>query len=667
MENKRRKNQKKNKKPIYIALGIVSVGFISVGSFFALKQMKESKKEKVVQSFISNFEKKDFKDLVNTLDEESIKTNKLTKKETIEKYEKIFNSLNLTKIDGKIDSIKDNDFKLTFNMETSFGKINDISYKGHLVEDKGDYLISWDYSLIFPEMGMGDKVYINQSTPKRGQILDKNNQPLATEGSYLQYGIIPEELGEGEAKETRIKEIGEKLDITSDFIKQQLEQSWVEDNLFVPLKTLDSEQKVTEVETLNIHSTEVIKRYYPLKESAAHLIGYTGSVTAEELEKDPSLSGFEVSGKTGLEAQLDKELRGTLGAQVNIVDENDEIKKSIFDQKAKDGKDVVLTIDSQVQKDAFNALDNLPGATVVTEPKTGKLTAVVSSPSFDPNQFILGMSQKDYDKYSNDPLNPFLARFAVGYAPGSTFKTITAAIGIDEGITKPDKTHDISGLKWQKDSSWGDYFVTRVSDVPTVNMEDALVYSDNIYFSMEALEMGDKNYLKGLEKFPFGEKMNVHIPMTPAQISNDGIKSDILLADTSYGQGQLLINPIQQAVMYSVFANDGKLTMPTITQNSDASEAKEVISSNAASLVTNALIQTVESPNGTAHPLNSDKKIAAKTGTAEIKEKQDTKGKENSFILAYDPTEGRYLVISMIEGAEGTSAVEQNKDFINSL
>ena len=79
MENKRRKNQKKNKKPIYIALGIVSVGFISVGSFFALKQMKESKKEKVVQSFISNFEKKDFKDLVNTLDEESIKTNKLTK------------------------------------------------------------------------------------------------------------------------------------------------------------------------------------------------------------------------------------------------------------------------------------------------------------------------------------------------------------------------------------------------------------------------------------------------------------------------------------------------------------------------------------------------------------------------------------------------------------
>ncbi|QIL49226.1 hypothetical protein G7082_12350 [Vagococcus hydrophili] len=211
--------------------------------------------------------------------------------------------------------------------------------------------------------------------------------------------------------------------------------------------------------------------------------------------------------------------------------------------------------------------------------------------------------------------------------------------------------------------------MTRVSEVPTtVNMESALIYSDNIYFAQEALEIGKDKYLAGLKKFPFGEKMNVNIPMTPAQISNDEIKSDILLADTSYGQGQLLINPIQQAVMYSAFANQGAVVYPQIMVGGKAKQTDNVISKSAAETVTNALIKTVEDQNGTAHPLSTgDGSIAGKTGTAEIKEKQDTKGQENSFILAYDAKESKFLVVSMIENAKDTSAVQKNKDFIQKL
>lgn len=669
MENNGNRRRKKNNKTLYITIGVVGLVVVSIGSYFGYQQYQKSQKKKIVEEFVAQFEKKDFKKLVTTLEEDSIKQNKLTKETVIEKYETIFNNLNLAKIDGKITDINKDHFKLKFNMSSSFGEIKNIHYEGDLLKDKkGSYLIDWNYSLIFPEMKQGDKVFINHYSPKRGQILDKNNQPLATETNYLQYGVVPKELGEGETRETRIKQVSEKLDTTIENIESKLKQDWVTEELFVPLKTLPSDQIVTEMEELNIHNKEITKRYYPLKEAAAQLIGYTGTVTAEELEKDPSLIGFEVTGKTGLEAQLDKELRGKMGVRVDIVDEKNEVRKSIIDENAIDGNDVHLTIDSNIQKQAFDSLDHLPGATVVTSPKSGELTAVVSSPSYDPNEFILGMSQKKYDEYANDPLNPFLARFAVGFAPGSTFKAITAAIGIDAKVTTPDKTHDISGLKWQKDGSWGDYFVTRVSDaVSQVNMTDALVYSDNIYFSKEALEMGEKTYLSGLEKFPFGEKMNVHIPMTPAQISNDSINSDILLADTSYGQGQLLINPIQQAVMYSVFPNKGNLVIPKIIQEEDSKTQKGIISENAANLVTTALIQTVENSNGTAHVLSNGTTIAAKTGTAEIKEKQDTKGKENSFILAYEPTEGRYLVLSMIEGADGTSAVEKNKNLINNL
>ena len=129
-----------------------------------------------------------------------------------------------------------------------------------------------------------------------------------------------------------------------------------------------------------------------------------------------------------------------------------------------------------------------------------------------------------------------------------------------------------------------------------------------------------------------------------------------------------MINPIQQAVMYSAFANQGNIVYPQIIVGGDVKKKEGVISNSAAELVTNSLIKTVEDVNGTAHPLSTgDGTLAGKTGTAEIKEKQDTKGQENSFILAYDTVDGKFLIVSMIEDVEGTSAVLKNKDFIQTL
>lgn len=671
MERKRaRKQQKKNKKIVFTIVGILGVGVIAGGSYFGYQHVQKKKKEEALNLFVDNLEKKEFNKLVTAFSADSFRQVGMTKEEVIDKYSAIFNSIGLSKIDGTIDSLNKDDFSVNVKMDTPFGSLKDLHYKGEFVKEGSDYKLSWNYSFIFPDMKEGDKVFMSHEMPKRGTIYDINNNPLATETQYPQYGIVPKELGEGDTKTENLKKISEELDISVDDINQSLSQGWVKEDSFVPLKVLSGEKSTAETTINGLQVQGINKRYYPLKEAAAHLIGYTGSVTAEEIEKDGSLSGFDSVGKTGLEAQLDKELRGSLGGKIEIVDKEGAHKKTLIQSKVKDGEDVYLTIDGNVQTEAYKALNNLPGSTVVTEPKKGALKAVVSSPSYDPNAFVLGMSGKEYDAISKDPNNPLLARYSVGYAPGSTFKTITAAIGIDEKVTTPDKQHTIDGLKWQKDTSWGDYFVTRVSDVSPVTMEDALVYSDNIYFSMESLEMGAKNYLTGLKKFPFGEKMNVGIPMTPAQISNDDnkIDSNILLADTSYGQGQLLINPIQQAVMYSAFPNQGSVVMPVIKKDDKAKVMKDVVSNHAAQLVTQALIQTVENPNGTAHVLaTGSNNIAAKTGTAEIKEKQDTKGQENSFILAYDSVEGNYLVVSMLENAKDTSAVAQNKEFIQSL
>lgn len=121
-----------------------------------------------------------------------------------------------------------------------------------------------------------------------------------------------------------------------------------------------------------------------------------------------------------------------------------------------------------------------------------------------------GITPKQYQAYSENPDLPFQARYASRYAPGSTFKTITAAIGLETGVTKPDKVRTIHGLKWQKDQSWGNYRITRVHDKEKVNMVDALVYSDNIYFGQEALEIGKDTYEKKVKVFGFGE--DLHMP-----------------------------------------------------------------------------------------------------------------------------------------------------------
>lgn len=658
-----------NKKTIIISASTAAILLAAGGGYFAYQQHDKSLQKKAVDNFVTSFEKKDFDKLATTLSKKSVKDQGLDQKKVSEKYDSIFNGLGIAGIKGNIENLSKKEFNLSFNMTTPFGKLEKEKMTGKLIKEDGQYLIDWNYSLIFSKMEKGNKVYISSEPPKRGEIQDVNKQPLATEHAYPQFGIIPNKLGEGDAKKQALAEISKKFDMTEEQLMGILSQEWVKEDSFVPIKTVDFNEELEKYETTGISNQTVNKRYYPLAQAGAQLIGYTGKTTAEEIEKDQSLTGFDEIGKTGLEAQFDKELRGKTGGKIEIVDENGEFLETLIEQKKQDGKDIQLTIDRQIQKNAFEALDNLPGSTVVTTPTNGQLKAIVSSPSYDPNKFVLGMSQKEYDSIAKDPLNPFLARFGTGYAPGSTFKAITAAIGIDGKVTTPEKTHEISGLKWQKDGSWGDYFVTRITDAATVvNMDSALIHSDNIYFAQEALEIGKDKYLAGLKKFPFGEKMNVHIPMTPAQISNDEIKSEILLADTSYGQGQLLINPIQQAVMYSAFANQGNVVYPQILVGEEVKQKEGVVSKSATELVTNSLIKTVEDENGTAHPLaTGDNSIAAKTGTAEIKEKQDTKGQENSFVLAYDAKESKYLVVSMIEDAKDTSAVSKNKEFIHSL
>nr|8F3H_A Chain A, Penicillin binding protein 5 [Enterococcus faecium]8F3I_A Chain A, Penicillin binding protein 5 [Enterococcus faecium] len=613
--------------------------------------------EKTVEQFVQALNKGDYNKAAEMTSKKAANKSALSEKEILDKYQNIYGAADVKglqisnlKVDKKDDSTYSFSYKAKMN--TSLGELKDLSYKGTLDRNDGQTTINWQPNLVFPEMEGNDKVSLTTQEAARGNIIDRNGEPLATTGKLKQLGVVPSKLGDGGEKTANIKAIASSFDLTEDAINQAISQSWVQPDYFVPLKIIDG---ATPELPAGATIQEVDGRYYPLGEAAAQLIGYVGDITAEDIDKNPELSSNGKIGRSGLEMAFDKDLRGTTGGKLSITDADGVEKKVLIEHEVQNGKDIKLTIDAKAQKTAFDSLGGKAGSTVATTPKTGDLLALASSPSYDPNKMTNGISQEDYKAYEENPEQPFISRFATGYAPGSTFKMITAAIGLDNGTIDPNEVLTINGLKWQKDSSWGSYQVTRVSsDVSQVDLKTALIYSDNIYTAQETLKMGEKKFRTGLDKFIFGEDLDLPISMNPAQISNeDSFNSDILLADTGYGQGELLINPIQQAAMYSVFANNGTLVYPKLIADKETKDKKNVIGETAVQTIVPDLREVVQDVNGTAHSLSAlGIPLAAKTGTAEIKEKQDVKGKENSFLFAFNPDNQGYMMVSMLENKE---------------
>jgi penicillin-binding protein len=284
--------------------------------------------------------------------------------------------------------------------------------------------------------------------------------------------------------------------------------------------------------------------------------------------------------------------------------------------------------------------------------------ALVSAPGYDPNDFILGISDKEWNKLQSSPDKPLLNRFTQAYAPGSSFKPITAAIALKTESIDPNKKVHISGPDWQPDDpSWGDYKVHRVDSLSEVNLQDALIYSDNIYFAQTALKIGADKFLNEAKNFGFGEKLpSFPIPIEPAQISNNGkIAGQVQLANSGYGQAQVATSALQLAVSYTPFVNDGNLLKPTIelenaTNNADVWH-KNVISPKLANTIENYLIQVVQNPHGTGHAANiNGLTIAGKTGTAELKKsKEDKNGKENGWFVGFNTKNPKIMISMMIE------------------
>lgn len=668
---------------VLTALAIILIISIGTGWFFYRNWREEQQAiereeavEERVEAYLSALTEARFDELTSHLDDESLKQYGYSAEELSSRYETIFQGIGASQftldeqeltLDEETDEYN---LRYTLSMETVLGPVSSLEYETVINEADGEdedseKRLAWRPALILPEMEEGDSVNLSFTEPERGSIYDRHGNMLAGTGEAYQAGLYPMMLGEGEEREENLDRISEEFGVSVSQLENLLDQSWVTDESLVPFKTVDV-GSTPEVQGVMYQQTT--DRLYMLGEAAAHLVGYVGDVTAEDIENNPTLTSGQIVGKTGIEAVFDEQLRGRTGGQITIVDDQGEVKEVVIESEEEEGQSVQLTIDSDVQLDLFEAFDNEPGSGAIMQPETGEMLALVSAPSYNPQLFSRGISSQDYAAYEKNEDTPFVNRYTARYAPGSTFKILTASVLMEQDDFDPQFAHEIEGLHWSPETeAFGNHRITRVSDTETeVDLAAALVYSDNIYFAKEALDMGAEQFIEELNRYPFGEDLQVPFSMSPAQFANENaIESETLLADTAYGQGQILMNSIHQLVFYSTVLNDGEMTYPTLSVE-ETTMQEPVISAESAELVRELLIETVTHPNGTATGLTDlDYSVGAKTGTAEIagEEGNDT----NGFLYVFDAEDNAYSFLGFLEGQRSGDVIEQFTPFLNNL
>ena len=652
----------KKKTIMWIIIAIVVIATI-IGTIATFVITKNSNKpENIWQQYISYINEQKYEEMYELLTEDS-KT-KISKEDFIKRNENIYDGIDMTDMKIQITEVEKESSsisKITYNqqMNTDAGNV-EFDNTVRLTKDKEKgYLVNWNSSLIFPTLGSNDKVRIKTISAERGTIVDKNGQLLAGEGSVSSVGIVPKKLSDN--KDADIEKISELLGITSDSINKSLSALWVKEDSFVPIKKVAIDATELKNQLLQIPGVKITTakgRTYPLGEAAAQLVGYVQTITAEELENNrgKGYTATSVIGKAGLEKQYEERLKGKDGVEIYIEGEDGKRKTDIAKIDVQNGETIKLTIDSSIQTKLYNELKDNEGFFVVMHPKTGALLALVSTPSYNPNSFTLGMGTEEWNSIKNDERNPMLTRYLQSYCPGSTFKPITGAIGLTTGTLSTEDTFQYSGLSWKKDS-WGEYDITTLTayDGPK-NLKNALIHSDNIYFAQAALQIGKKNFTDGLDKIKFNENIDFGLTTSKSQYANKiDIPNEKTLADSGYGQGEILVNPIHMASIYSAFANDGNMIKPYLEEKSDGKIeylVENVFSKETATIIKDDLIQVVENVEGTAKDMQvSGRTIAGKTGTAELKASKDAQADVLGWFDCFttDENENQLLVVSMVE------------------
>lgn len=627
-------------------IGISACVLLIVSVFFVFNQGKSN--EQVVTEYFELLKKKDYKQMYQMLNPKIVYTP--TQKYFVEKYKEFYEEIDAKNIQIKILDEQDSVIEYLIYIDTLAGRItyrNKVGVKNEQIQ--------FNKELIMDGYTDGCKIKITTYNPeKRGRILDRNGKVLAEDGKGYSVGLVKGKLN----GENDYGQIAQYLETDVETLQKKMSASWINDDSFVPIKTV-SEATKNDLINKNILGINGVKistvsiRTYPYDKVASHIVGYVQNVNAEDLKKhkNEGYNSTSVIGRSGIEAAYEEKLRGITSGKIDLVDKNDKVIKELCHKEVKmSPQDITLTIDIDLQQSLYNEYQNDKSASVALNPKTGEVLALVSTPSYSNNDFVLGLSTDKWNALNNDVNQPLMSRYKQTYTPGSSMKPITAAIGLETKTIDPNK--DLGAKdKWQKDSSWGNYYVTTLHAPSPNNLKNAITYSDNVYFARSALNIGKDNLFKYYKNLKIGEKISFELALNKSQYINKNQKvSDQLIADSGYGQGQILMNPVQLASIYSAFVNNGSIYQPHIVQGQTKTWIKNVFSKETTKTIKEDLINAIADKNGTGHAIYHDNVVlAGKTGTAEIKQSQsDTTGTELGWFTVMTTDEKQPILMTTV-------------------
>ncbi len=634
---------------------------------------------------------------------DEVKANRIGLQEFIDKYTNIFDALEITSLSYSDLVCEGGDILCA----GTYRAVYVSAYTGNLENEfritarreGGAWRIAWSPALIFPEMEWGDTVRVAKLSAKRGEILADGDVLAATVGAVSVYATVSKIEDEAlfvsqvsallsmkpEAVEKALTKAYDDVAILKQFYSDELSDSVKEQLLGIPGVGVDA-------------GNYGLNREYPEKSLLAHLIGYVGSVpgaSTEAIEEtlaalnegrseaDGLYTADSIIGRLGLEKQYEQMLRGTDGEMAYILTAEGTNRQTLYRRAAQNGYDLDLTIDIELQRRAEEVMnlvlfgDTTAGSVIVLDPNTGAVQAMCSYPSYDLNSFTRGISKENYDALLNNPAKPLINRATQGlYPPGSTIKAFTAASVLDLGVLDQNYAFNESQIDddYWKPTGYGTWIWSPIKrthiDYPIsgyLNMRKALIHSDNIYFANCALMTGWDAFMGYMERIGFTQAIPFDIGVATPQLANEeSEKTYKLLADSGYGQGEILVTPLQLASMFSALANGGNIMEPYVVESVRREEGIRsvevsahqssvwktgVISQSAIDIITPMLKDVVDPTiNGTGQKLKvKGCTVAAKTGTAEI---GNDKSREISWFVGYRvgvSQEDARLVLVMLE------------------
>jgi len=547
-------------------------------------------------------------------------------------------------------------------------------------KDEARWRIDWTPEAVLPQLTPGRLVRMTRLPTSRGRIVTRDGTELATFIDAAAVGVVP---GQIKSEAGMLASLSVAIAMPAAEIKAKYTASWVRPDSFVPIKTvLDPalRDRLALIEGVQTRPQRV--RSYPTG-LAVQTIGYVGEAGEEDARKGAArgvLPG-DVIGKTGLEASLEEAIGGTFGWRLSIVEPNESPVEMLAERLPVPGLDAVLALDPALQRAAEAALGDARGAIVAEDPWTGEIHALASRPSFDPNLYVR-QDAAAIARVNADPAKPVFNRATHGqYATGSTFKMVTAAAGLRQGLFKAGDRIDCPA-RW---TGFGPQWVQlnhETGDLGPIDLRTALARSCNTFF----YELGKRLDQKGQDVLPnaaqsfgFGKATDIEFvfeadglvpsPAWKAQrFANDPGQRGWSPGDASnlaIGQGFLLATPLQMSNYAAALANDGIVWKPrlVIALQDRAGAVKKTFDkaelgraqavATELSFIRDGMRAVVADPDGTVYfPFQGfPVAVAGKSGTAET----SVAGRVNAWFVGFAPFDGPKLAFVGVleEFAEG--------------